>query len=649
MFNCNRLSINFFKAFSILMVVILSLLTPAASWAQSADQVVIHYVEGEPLADGVGYAVRVFISLFDSSGNPIKELKPGNVSVTEDSQSVSVERIDSAMNEPINVILLMDTSYSMFGEKMQSALAAAQDFASGVRTDDKISVLTFDNQVNEVLDFTNDRKTAADRIGLIEVNPSGGTCMFDAAYSAAEMAATLPPGRRAIILLSDGYDETTPGIGCSIHTIEDVIKITGSGSTRVPIHTIGLGDTVDEKSLQRMADMSGGVFRAAPAAAQLGQLFDLIEDQLRSEYVLSYISSGTPGPHTVVVKSGSRQDSREFMLPALPAQAKMAFPSEGQEISGKIKLTASVVERGEPVGSVVFKINNTVVGSVEKAPYEFEVDLTDYNPGNIRFTVTALSPNGKELTTDTITAEIIDPQKEITPSATTFAGETPEATPTDGGTGGGTDISLFLIIGGAVLALGLILFFVLRKKKPKEEDVVPSLGLDGGDATMDGIMMPGFGTAGALGKLVVIRSDDETMEGHVFEIVSFPVRMGRSGEMDVILSAKDRAVSRKHAMLEEEAGKVVLREIITRAADGSKKPPAYGTFINGNKLSEDERVELATGDEIRLGSRTTLRFERVQAVEAEAEGEATMDNLDISGYMDTTEVAGDDDSTQEVL
>ena len=42
-----------------------------------------------------------------------------------------------------------------------------------------------------------------------------GTCLYDAAYQAVEMASTTPPGRRAVVLFTDGKDETASGEQCS--------------------------------------------------------------------------------------------------------------------------------------------------------------------------------------------------------------------------------------------------------------------------------------------------------------------------------------------------------------------------------------------------------------------------------------------------
>ena len=85
---------------------------------------------------------------------------------------------------------------------------------------------------------------------------------------------------------------------CSAQTIDDVLKIAGEGSTRVPVHTIGLGNDVDEKSLKRISSLTGGIYRSTKTSGELSNLFNEIANQFRSEYILHYTSNSAPGEHT---------------------------------------------------------------------------------------------------------------------------------------------------------------------------------------------------------------------------------------------------------------------------------------------------------------------------------------------------------------
>jgi len=627
---------------ALLAAILISFAGPAVTFAQSmAGEVIVHYVEGTPLADGIGYDVKVYVSVFDSTGNSIPDLKAEQFNILEDSQYASIDSLRTASNEPINLILLLDTSASMNGTKMDAARNAAQAFVNGIDAEDQIAVLTFDNEVNRVLEFTNDRKRAADQLGNVDINPNGGTCMFDAAYQAAELASTLPPGRRAIILLSDGYDVITND-PCSVHTIDDVLKIAGEGSTRVPVHTIGLGNDVDEKSLKRISSLTGGIYREAGTSGELSNLFSEIANQFRSEYILHYTSNNAPGEHTVTVKTSGEQDTRTFLLPALPAQVSWAYPVDEQEIPfGEAKLTASVSERGEPVGSVRFEINGKLVGAVEQPPYEMEVDFSNYETTSLTLTVTALSPEGKELTSQTIQTRLYDPNKPTaTPSAAAVETETTDE-PAEELTFL-EQYGLYLGIGLGLLIL-IIVIIVLTNKKKKTEYVEEDFSIFGDGATMDGINLASLTAA----KLEVLASDDDSMVGKTFDVMGFPYRIGRSADNDMPFP-KDSPVSRKHLVIDEDGEKITLREVITQSSDGKKKRPTYGTFINNEKIGENEIRTLQDGDEIQIGTRVKVRFIRPQPVEPEADGDATVDGLDISALQAQIDQQQPDQDSTEV-
>jgi hypothetical protein len=299
-----------------------------------------------------------------------------------------------------------------------------------------------------------------------------------------------------------------------------------------------------------------------------------------------------------------------------------------QEIPlGKTRLTASVSERGEPVGSVRFEVNGSIVGSVNKPPFELEVDFSAYKTSTLSLTVTALSPSGQELTSQTIQARLYDPNKPA--AATPVTSNTSTQTTPEPETPSFFEANRGLVIGGIAGLVVLIIIVVIlatKRKKPEAED--EKIRLFDDSKTMDGINMAGLTTV----KLEVLFSDDESMIGKTFDVLGFPYRVGRSSDNDLPLP-KDSPVSRKHIVLEEDDKKITLREIITHSSDGQKKRPTYGTYVNGEKVGENEIVSLKNGDEIQIGTRVKVRFVRPQPVEPEARGDRTMDGLDMSGWQ----------------
>ena len=225
---------------TIITLLLALLLAPGTILAQSTVDLAVHYVEGAPVENEIAYNVNVYLSAVGGTGNPIKDLTANSFTVTEDSQKVEVQSLELAENEPISIALVMDTSGSMAGTKINDAKTAASNFISSLEDNDQAAFLTFDEIIKPQTDFTSDRGTIRDRIALIDANPGAGTCLYDAAYQAVQLASTLPSGRRAVILFTDGVDETsTGGRACSVHTTDDVINLASEGGTRTPIYTLG--------------------------------------------------------------------------------------------------------------------------------------------------------------------------------------------------------------------------------------------------------------------------------------------------------------------------------------------------------------------------------------------------------------------------
>ena len=614
---------NLFRVFSILLVLtIAGAPGGGTALAQSSIDAVIHYVEGIPSADKIAYDVTAYVSVADSTGNPIKDLKPENFSLAEDSQKVDA---------PINLALLLDTSGSMTGPGIAAAKTAASNFIAGLNPEDRVAVVTFDNTINTIIDFTTDHKAARDELSLVEATRGAGTCLYDAAYQAVQMTATVPSGRRAVVLFTDGVDEKASGGTCSVHDADDVINIATEAGTRTPIYTLGMGSKVDQKNLQRLAQDTGGRF--------LDAIFIRLSDTLRSQYAITYTSTAGPGSHTLAVTAkylnAQDTDTRGFLLPNFPLRLSFVEPKEGQEVSGMTALKVETFGQGETIQSVIFQINGTTVATVVTTPYEAQVDLGTYPAGDLTIEAVAQGAGGIGLARAAQTVKVIP--------------VTATPTPVGGGSGGGLSGYWLYILGGVVLLstalIVVVILAILKKRKQRQRDLewdqkVGGLGetptveeMSGGsDRTMDSWEM----NPDALGMLTVGASDDPSMLGQRFEITNRRTTLGRKADNDIIFP-KDSPVSRHHALVEEKNGGLFLSEVEeTDDKTGRPKRPTYGTFVNENEVGA-QSILLQNGDEVRLGKRVKLKFEAGRLIRAG--DEKTFDGFTASSdTMETREM-----------
>jgi len=580
------------------------------SFAQPALDLVIHHVEATPLPERVAYDVRVYFSVVDGNGSPIRGLDVGHLTVLEDGQKVAIEGLERVGDEPIYLVLALDTSGSMVGPGIEAARAAAAEFVGGLDSRDRVAILTFDNAVQTRMD-PGDRQAAQEQIARIEAVRGAGTCLYDAAYQAVQISAAFPSGRRAVILFTDGVDESAKESGpCSVHTLEDVIAL-ASTHIRVPIYTLGLGKRIDANTLQRLAERSGGRYLYSPDASKVEAAFLRLAEQLRTQYLLRYISTSGPGAHSVTVgityEEGSDLDTRTFLLPPFPIRAALASPQEGQPVSGTLHIAVTISGQGEPISHVTFELNGQEVGRDDTRPYEADVDVSAYPSGEVTVTAIVYGIGDVELTRASGRVTVVAaPPAEVPPETAPPTGEEEKGA---GFTFPWLSREVLIGGGGGLAVLLAILVFALvaarrrtQVRRPASPPPrVPPAPVGGEERTYD--LLPGTGT---LGVLVVENSDDPAMVGYRFEIARPVVTLGRSADNDLVFP-QDRAVSRHHARIEERGGSLILSEVETLDQAGRPKRPTYGTTVNGVPLGP-EGVSLHHGDEIVLGKRLRLRF-----------------------------------------
>jgi VWFA-related protein len=107
--------------------------------------------------------------------------------------------------EPLNVVVMLDTSFSTSGV-LDEIKKAAKEFLRDLRPQDRAMIVTFDWEVNKLSDLTNDRRQLDDGIKHAKVGKYAGTLLNDALTDISKNVLQPIRGRKAIILLSDGED-----------------------------------------------------------------------------------------------------------------------------------------------------------------------------------------------------------------------------------------------------------------------------------------------------------------------------------------------------------------------------------------------------------------------------------------------------------
>ena len=134
-------------------------------------------------------------------GNYLPDLQQNEFNVLEDGVKQEVSFF-ATVNAPFHVVLLLDTSAST-REKLSVIRRAVIAFVEQLKAGDRLKVISFDDQVRDLNEFTSDRATLRSAINKTE--PGRGTKLYDAFELALSSIRTIQ-GRKAIVLFSDGVD-----------------------------------------------------------------------------------------------------------------------------------------------------------------------------------------------------------------------------------------------------------------------------------------------------------------------------------------------------------------------------------------------------------------------------------------------------------
>jgi VWFA-related protein len=159
--------------------------------------------------DDDGEAVKVETNLVtlpvvvsDRGGRYVPDLKAEEFTVAEDGAEQKVSFF-ATVSEPFHVVLLIDTSASTTVEKMRQVQEAAVTFINNLQEGDRVKVISFDDAVRNLCDFTGDRAALASAIRA--TRPGKGTQLYDA-FDLAFRSLRRVKGRKAIVMLTDGVD-----------------------------------------------------------------------------------------------------------------------------------------------------------------------------------------------------------------------------------------------------------------------------------------------------------------------------------------------------------------------------------------------------------------------------------------------------------
>ena len=233
--------------------------------------------------------VNLIFTVTDKHGRYNPNLQQSDFALLDDSKAPArVNSFHQQINLPLRVGILIDTSTSIRSRFQFEQQSANEFFLEMLKSkNDRAFVMGFDVTPTVTQDWTNNIDGL--ETGVNRLRPGGGTALLDAVYTACrdkllDVSRGQEPTRKAMVLLSDGDDnQSRVYLDESIKMCQRAETIIYAISTNwTPSR--GKGDQV----LTRMAQETGGQVFFPPTVEEVSNSFHNIEEELRSQYALTY-------------------------------------------------------------------------------------------------------------------------------------------------------------------------------------------------------------------------------------------------------------------------------------------------------------------------------------------------------------------------
>ena len=226
--------------------------------------------------------LQVTVAMSGSAWDPSQRLGPDDFSALINGSEVQI-RDAKPLNEQqgtrgLAVVLAIDTSGSMEGEKIAKAKAAADGFVRAMRPDDRIGLVAFSDQPQALQQLTTEHQRVRDSISRLVAN--GDTALNDAIVQASALLAKEERQRqRNLVVVSDGKDDG------STATLDQAIA--AAKRADVFVDTVSLpGGEQDPEALEKLATGTGGTAFEVNNAGELEKQLASIRQTLASQYVV---------------------------------------------------------------------------------------------------------------------------------------------------------------------------------------------------------------------------------------------------------------------------------------------------------------------------------------------------------------------------
>jgi VWFA-related protein len=242
--------------------------------------------------------VNLDVAVITKNGQFVPGLKKDNFKVFEDGVAQTVSSF-SQQEAPITAVLLVEFASTNY-QYLYDALNASYTFASGLKKDDWVAVVSYDMKPQILVDFTQDKRAILGALNTLRIPGFSERNLFDALYDTLDRLDGIE-GHKYIILVSSGRDTFS-----KLNLDQIMKKIKSSQGTT--IYAISIGRAMREymdahgyaggiqetdwlqadNQMNTFAKMTGGRAYFPRFEGELPEIFHDIASDIRNEYNIAY-------------------------------------------------------------------------------------------------------------------------------------------------------------------------------------------------------------------------------------------------------------------------------------------------------------------------------------------------------------------------
>jgi VWFA-related protein len=254
----------------------------------------------EPVFSAEVKVVNVLATVRTKSGSRVGNLSRDDFLLAEDGRPQTIHYFARESDLPLTLGLMVDTSGSQ-RRVLDAERGASLRFLDQVVREgkDRAFIMQFDSSVQMRQALTSSVAKLEDALAYVDTETEsqlrmqhgGGTLLYDAVVRASDEVMKKLSGRKALIVLSDGVDVGSYG------TLQDAVEAAERADTLVysilysdpgAYGIFGGGD--GKRALQRMSNDTGGSFCEVSKKQTVDQVFDILQEELRTQYNIGYVS-----------------------------------------------------------------------------------------------------------------------------------------------------------------------------------------------------------------------------------------------------------------------------------------------------------------------------------------------------------------------